>query len=143
MKAPKTPLVVTLVLIGCALLVGCGTTSRVVELEPVVRIEVGMPAADLVALIGEPSLVRPAEPARDGFEVWVYEFELSEVEMVPTKTVDRPYINPVTGEMLYEAEPVYEAIDRVKLSTLEVLLNDGLVVAWKKQTEVGYDFSES
>lgn len=143
MKAPKRSLVVIFILIGCVLLVGCSTTSRVIETEPVIRMEVGMPAADLVAQIGEPVQVKPPEQAREGFEVWVYEFDLSKIELFPTSTIERPYINPITGEMLYETEPVYEAIDRVKIVTLEVLMSEDLVVAWKSSTGGGYDFSES
>ncbi|MBK1876272.1 hypothetical protein [Pelagicoccus mobilis] len=136
-------LLAVFVVLGCTVFTGCKTTSSSEVAEPTVNLEVGLPIEELVAQLGEPALVKPMENEREGFEVWVYQFETTDLEMLPTTTVSRPYINPITGEMLYEEEPVYEAVDKVKSATLEVLVSREMVVAWKTSQDVDYEFSKN
>ncbi|EDY83025.1 hypothetical protein VDG1235_2649 [Verrucomicrobiia bacterium DG1235] len=93
--------------------------KKVVPSETIV-IEKGLPASELIELLGEPEEVRDVEAPREGFEVWVYTQVVKSTEYVGTDRIS-PETSTVTAETQF-------------------LIADGFVVGWKRKKDVDFNY---
>lgn len=92
----------------------------------------GMTADQVRAAIGQAINVRPMQTP--GAEIWVYRrMTAREVAMVPLKTQDVPYVDPVTGQQRMTQELVYSQEVRTVEEELQLLLYEGKLVSWKSR----------
>ncbi|MEM9160996.1 MAG: hypothetical protein AAGB46_18250 [Verrucomicrobiota bacterium] len=123
---------------------GCNSTSvEEKENEKVpVMITKGMTSEQLVALIGQPSKVKIVrDPAGDA-EIWEYvHTENTATRLAQTGQTMTPYINPITGQRTAVIDETLTRQTTVTKDTLEILIQNGVVMAWKqsKETEERYD----
>lgn len=123
-----------------ATFVGCSSVTSVPGKKVVsageILIENGMPASELIELLGEPEEVRDIEAPREGFEVWVYTQVVKSTEYGAPDTEEIPFFDPLTG--VYK--PIVQAVFSPETSTVTVetqfLIADGFVVGWKRQKDV-------
>lgn len=113
---------------------GCSTTESAAGKEVAeapVAIEKGMSGADLVAALGEPDFVRPAEPPVDGTEIWVYRKRNVDSTLILSGTKETPYIDPITGQARPIIDNVYSNATTSRVEDTLFLMVDGVMTAWK------------
>jgi hypothetical protein len=92
----------------------------------------GMTADQVRAALGQPIKVRPMQTS--GAEIWVYRrMTAREVRMVPLKTEDIPYVDPLSGQERTIQEPVYSQEERTVEQELQLLLYEGKLMSWKSR----------
>lgn len=102
----------------------------------------GMSGDQVRALLGRPQTTRPFRPGGPGAEVWVYRISYVETtRQVAASTRDVPAFNPITGDQINVAEPVYQNQYTRTYRTLELLLIDGRLIERKAGTEVQRTFN--
>lgn len=120
-------------------LVGCSSVTSVpgkkVAAGPEIVIRNGMPASELLELLGEPREVRDIEAPREGFEVWVYYQVANSVEYEAIGTEEIPFFDPITGEYKPVMEPVYSPETSTLTVETQFLIADGFVAGWSRQSD--------
>jgi hypothetical protein len=114
---------------------GCATPAPGPTAAPdhFAALEKGLPAAQVIALLGAPAATKPFSTAALNAEVWTYRRKISEtVTQVPIRTTDIPYINPRTGQMDTRPEPVYENQHLFVIETVELLIVEQRLIEWKR-----------
>jgi hypothetical protein len=145
----KTASAIPVALIVAILALGstsCSSTGSAVGSEisasgPVI-IEKGMPAADLVAALGEPDKVEPVDPPRDGFEIWTYSKRKQDYDLKVTGYKETPYWNPITGVYTPIKDPVYKSEMTTITRETEFLIGEGVVLTWKDETKADRRYSD-
>jgi len=133
------------ILAGCASgpaapATGSGGTTQSGKPDPWLSLTKDMTAAEVRTALGEPAEVRKMESP--GGEIWVYQRKVvTGVDMVPTRTQDIPYVNPLTGEMSTVQEPVFSRETRTSEQVLYLLLFQGRLTSWRinSQAKRGYE----
>lgn len=127
---------------------GCESASstlagegRKITQDSPVEVTKGMPAADLLAELGEPDEIRPAEPAVEGAEVWVYRRNASNVDMKITGTKETPHYDPITGAYQPIIDPIYQAQTSTVREEIVILMVEGAVEAWKVNRRADKNFN--
>lgn len=124
----------------------CSSTSTAVGSEipaagPVI-IEKGMPAADLIAALGEPDKVKQVDPPREGFEIWVYSQRRQDYDLKVTGYKETPYWNPITGVYTPIKDPVYNGELTTVTRETEFLIGEGVVLTWKDETKADRRYND-
>lgn len=134
----------TIAILLSVLVTGCATTEsnlgKEVDRPTEVIITKGMPAADLLAMLGEPKQIRPLDPPRDGFEVWVYSRQSTNVELKVTGTQEIPHVDPLTGMQTFIIDPIYNPESTTIKETTEFLIVNDQVADWKVERESKRDY---
>lgn len=124
----------------------CSTTNdsfrSETSIEPMLDIRKGSSTEDLVAALGEPLRTAPFDRDPENVTVWYYKIEKSITEMIAARTVDVPYVDPITNVEKIVKEPVYLPQTRTTITHLEVFIADNLVVAWKVKKEADSELAE-
>ena len=76
-----------------------------------------------------------------GGEIWVYQRKIvTGVDMVPTRTQDVPYVDPITGQMRTVQEPVYSRETRTSEQVLYLLLFQGRLTSLRINSQAKRDY---
>lgn len=124
-------------------LAGCATGPAALPAtkaspDPFAALKKNLAADEVKALVGAPAEVTPFN--RDGFtgEIWIYRRKIAEVgREVPIRTQEVPLMNPLTGVMGTTNEPVYETQFEAVYETIELLMVEQQLIAWKSHRESG------
>lgn len=94
---------------GCATNPGSGPTARspLTRTNPFNALTMGMSAAEVRALVGEPREIKADPGEGSDAQLWRYQHKLDEVvRQVPIGTRELPAINPITGQPIVIVESV-------------------------------------
>jgi hypothetical protein len=144
--ASRTVAACGLFLVCLSLLTGCATqpTSTAPssapaitapdERLPIERLQKGMPAERVTALLGAPSEIKPNSGQGITSEIWIYTRDISgPVRQVAAEMREIPYVDPITGIMRTIQEPVFKNQRTYSTETTELLMIDGHLTAWKQK----------
>ena len=124
------------ILAGCSSVPSAPTTAQKRAAQPArpdpwLSLAKGTTAEQVRADLGTPVEVRPLRSP--GAEVWIYRRTAAvDVNLVPTKTEDVPYFDPITGQQRTIQNPVYSQETRTVEEELQLLLYEGKLVNWKR-----------
>lgn len=128
------------VLVG-TFLTGCNSTEEGMRSRSKqVSIFNGMAVEDLIAEIGEPTAVKPTDPASADSEIWLYVNKHTSVEYKATRTQLTPFFDPLTGEYTPITEPVYSPESTRVIKITYFLVIDGKVAGWKIHRAADRDY---
>jgi len=146
----KTRVVICGFVLMVAILTGCasgpsvpgkgpGATTPSGRPDPWLSLTKDMTAAEVRTALGEPAEVRKMESP--GGEIWVYQRKIvTGVDMVPTRTQDVPYVDPITGQMRTVQEPVYSRETRTSEQVLYLLLFQGRLTSLRINSQAKRDY---
>lgn len=97
-----------------------------------------MTAGEVTGALGEPAAKRTFKSEPFASEVWVYHRKArGEERQVPIRIQEVPAINPITGLPFTRQEPVYETQVTTVDETVELLMVEHKLVAWKSRRDAG------
>ena len=120
-------------------LTGCETTksaSSSSESKPPVILYKGMPAEEIVELLGEPKKVEQKGPDR---ETWIYEKTREITRRVEAETREVPYVDPITGIMMMRTESVPGVEMGRQTLVTELFIEDGFLEGWQESLRESKD----
>lgn len=143
----RTAAAAGLLLGGLAFLAGCATPPSAAasntparpatspdEHLPIERLQKGLPAERVSALIGPPTETKLSTDQGLSSEIWTYTRTIAgPVRQVAAETRDVPVVDPITGAMRTVPEPVYKNQRTYYTEKTELLMIDGRLVAWKQR----------
>lgn len=106
------------------------------------KLEIGMSAEQVVALVGKPHRTKKA-PNDAGLkaEIWYYEYRVKAgVHEEVLGTRDVPYINPKTGIETILKEPVYTVVDDYVTETTALVMVDGHLTGSKRYHSMSQEY---
>ena len=99
-------------------------------------VSIGMSAAEVRELIGQPAQVKPYKKGEVRAEIWCYSYDQSTgVRLVSTGMRDVPFYNFRIGAMDTYKEPIYGQERLVLVETTELLMVDGVLASAKRYRE--------
>lgn len=106
--------------------------------NPFASLREQMTAAEVTAALGEPAAKRAFKSEPFASEIWVYHRKApGEERQVPIRIQEVPAVNPITGLPFTRQEPVYETQVTSIDETVELLMVEQKLVAWKTRREAG------
>lgn len=100
-------------------------------------IAVGMTADEIRQIAGNPVRIKRLKKEGVEAEIWYYKYNrLANVKEVATKTVDVPWVDPITGATKMMPEPVYSQQRTFVVETTELLLVNGQLASSKRYRDV-------
>ena len=118
--------------------VGCKSTevSKKENEKIPVMITKGMTSAQLQQLIGKPKRIRTVEDPAGKTEIWEYSHtEKTATRLAQTGQTMTPYIDPITGRQSVVIDETLTPQTETTTEILEILIQNGLVLAWKQEKE--------
>ncbi len=106
------------------------------------KIAIGMPAAQVRQLVGEPTRIKKV-PRAEGVEseIWYYETKVKVgAHEEPLSTRDVPYVNPKTGIEEIIKEPVYSLVTEYLTETTALVFVDGVLTGSKRYQTRSQEF---
>jgi hypothetical protein len=102
---------------------------------------IGMSAAQVRQLLGQPERVTTQEAVGPGAELWTYRIGRTQrAAMATTGMQDVPGVDPFTGQTTTHKEAVYRMEHTTIYDTLQLLMLDGLLSAQKRARETERTF---
>lgn len=137
MKLRLLPLIFACVALG--FFAGCETppdTERPNLTEPFV-VRRGMPAEELVAVLGEPDIRHPVAEYSVDAEIWVYNRTVgSDSKMVLMGTERRAFYDQIRREVYYLDLPLYQPEVTASVEVSEIMIVKERVYSWERRTSV-------
>lgn len=104
-------------------------------------IEIGMPADEVRALIGEPNRTKRVKSEGTDAEIWYYTYtKTGGTKHVVASMQDVPYFDSMSNSMKMRPEPVYGLETETLTETTELLFVDGVLAASKRYQTKGRSF---
>ncbi len=123
--------------VATLLLAGCETppdTERPNLTEKFV-VKRGMPAEELVAVLGEPDIRQPVAEYSVDAEIWVYNRTVgSDSKMVLMGTERRAFWDPIRRQVYYLDMPVYQPEVTAAVEVSEIMMVKDQVYSWERRT---------
>lgn len=105
------------------------------------RLQKGMTAPQVKALLGEPVEVKPFESEGIANEIWIYTRSFpGPTRQTAAEMVDVPYVDPISGVAGNLKTPFYRLEKSLVTETTRLLLIRGVLVEWNQQREVDRSF---
>ncbi len=106
------------------------------------KLEIGMSAEQVIAVVGKPHRVKKApNKAELAAEIWYYEYRMKAgVHEEVLGTRDVPYVNPKTGVEQIIKEPVYTVVDDYVVETTALVMVDGHLTGSKRYRSVSQEY---
>ncbi len=99
------------------------------------KLEKGMSAEGVRALLGEPDRITVLEAPAGPGEAWLYRSVYpSGSRHIPTGSTSYSRENPLTGQMETITEPVYSVETLYATTESTLILRDGTLVEWRHET---------
>ncbi len=100
-------------------------------------IATGMTADEIRQIAGNPARIKRLKKKDVQAEIWYYKYNrLADVKEVASKTIDVPWVDPISGITKMMPEPVYSQQRTFVVETTELLLVDGLLASSKRYRTV-------
>ena len=106
-------------------------------------LEAGMPAEQIVQMVGKPKRVKKLKQDAIGAEVWYYSYDRPYgMRQIATRMREVPYVDPITGVMKMLQEPVYSDERSFLVETTELLIIDGTLAEWKRYRQIRRELAD-
>ena len=118
-------------------LAGCNTSpdTEMPNLTEPFAVTRGMPAAELVAKLGEPDIRQPVAEYSVDAEIWVYNRTVdSDSRMVLMGTERRAFWDPIRRQVYYLDLPLYQPEVTASIEVSEIMMVKDQVYSWERRT---------
>lgn len=100
-------------------------------------IATGMTADEIRQIAGNPAKIKRLKKEGVQAEIWYYKYNrLANVTDVATRTINVPWVDPITGVTKMMPEPVYSQQRTFVVETTELLLVNGQLASSKRYRNV-------